>query len=81
VQAAIVKSNAPLPSDCRIDLRIGIHMGDIVVEVGDIFGDDVKVAARLEGLVESGRIWVSARVQQDAAGRLDLRFEDIGEQA
>jgi adenylate cyclase len=77
VQAAIAKSNAPLPSD----RRIGINMGDIVVEDGDIFGDDVNVAARLEGLAESGGICVSARVQEDTAGRLDLRFEDIGEQA
>jgi adenylate cyclase len=80
-QAAMAESNAPLPPDRRIDLRIGIHQGDIVVEDGDIFGDGVNVAARLEGLAEPGGICVSARVQEDAAGRLDLSFEDMGEQA
>ncbi len=81
LQAALAKGNATLPPDCRIEFRIGINMGDIVVEDGDIFGDGVNVAARLEGLAEPGGICVSARVQEDAAGRLDLGFEDMGEQA
>ena len=80
IQAAMAESNAPLPADKRIDLRIGINMGDIVVEDGDIFGDGVNVAARLEALAEPGGICVAARVQEDAAGKLDLVFEDIGEQ-
>ena len=66
--------------DNRIEFRIGINVGDIVVEDGDIFGDGVNVAARLEGLAEPGGICVAARVQEDAAGKLDLAFEDIGEQ-
>jgi len=65
----------------RIEFRIGINVGDIVVEDGDIFGDGVNVAARLEGLAQPGGICVSARVQEDAAGKLDLAFEDLGEQA
>jgi adenylate cyclase len=81
VQAAMGESNAPLPPDRRIAFRVGINVGDIVVEDGDIFGDGVNVAARLEGLAEPGGICVSARVQEDAAGRLDLAFEDMGEQA
>ena len=64
----------------RIEFRIGVHQGDVVVEDGDIFGDGVNVAARLEGLAEPGGICVSARVQEDAAGRLDLAFDDLGEQ-
>jgi adenylate cyclase len=81
VQTALADSNAPIPPDRRIEFRLGIHQGDIVVEDGDIFGDGVNVAARLEGLAEPGGICISARVQEDAAGRLDLAFEDIGEQA
>ena len=80
LQTAMAESNGPLPPDRRIDFRIGIHQGDIVVEDSDIFGDGVNVAARLEGLAEPGGICVSARVSEDAAGRLDLAFEDIGEQ-
>src|SRR5882724_4028735 len=81
MQAAMAQGNAPIPPDRRIEFRIGIHQGDIVVEDSDIFGDGVNVAARLEGLAEPGGICVSSRVQEDAAGRLDLAFEDIGEQA
>jgi adenylate cyclase len=80
VQREMAGRNAGVPPDNRIELRIGINMGDIVVEDGDIFGDGVNVAARLEGLAEPGSICVSARVQEDAAGRLDLSFEDMGEQ-
>ena len=81
MQAALAESNAPLPQERRIAFRIGINVGDIVVEDGDIFGDGVNVAARLEGLAEPGGICVAARVREDAAGRLDLAFEDMGEQA
>jgi adenylate cyclase len=81
LQVALAECNAAWPPNRRIEFRIGINMGDIVVERGDIFGDGVNVAARLEGLAEPGGICVSARVQEDAAGRLDLAFEDIGEQA
>jgi adenylate cyclase len=81
VQAGIAQRNATVPDDKRIELRIGINVGDIVVEDGDIFGDGVNVAARLEALAEPGGICVSARVQEDAIGKLDLTFEDMGEQA
>ena len=81
MQTALAKSNDPIPPDQRIEFRIGINVGDIVVEDGDIFGDGVNIAARLEGLAEPGGICVSARVREDAAGKLDLAFEDIGEQA
>jgi TolB-like protein len=80
LQAGMAERNTAMPADDRIDFRIGVHQGDVVVEDGDIFGDGVNVAARLEGLAEPGGICVSARVQEDAAGKLDLPFEDIGEQ-
>jgi adenylate cyclase len=79
VQAGMAERNATVPADRRTEFRIGINVGDIVVEDGDIFGDGVNVAARLEGLAEPGGICVSARVQEDAAGKLDLAFEDLGE--
>jgi len=72
VQRNMAERNANVPPDRRIEYRIGIHQGDIVVEDGDIFGDGVNVAARLEGLAEPGGICVSARVQEDAAGKLEL---------
>jgi adenylate cyclase len=81
MQAGMTERNTSVPADKRIEFRLGINMGDIVVEDGDIFGDGVNVAARLEALAEPGGICVSARVQEDAAGKLDLTFEDLGEQA
>src|SRR5260370_36211153 len=80
MQASIADRNAAIAADNRIEFRIGVNVGDILVEEGDIFGDGVNVAARLESLAEPGGICVSARVQEDAAGRLDLAFEDMGEQ-
>jgi adenylate cyclase len=80
VQAGMAQRSAPTSADKRIEFRIGINMGDIVFEDGDIFGDGVNVTARLEGLAEPGGICVSARVQEDAAGKLDLAFEDLGDQ-
>jgi len=79
-QHGMDERNAAAPGGNRIKFRIGVHQGDIVVEDDDIFGDGVNVAARLEGLAEPGGICVSVRVQEDVAGRLDLIFEDIGEQ-
>jgi adenylate cyclase len=80
VQREIADHGGGGPADRRIEFRIGIHQGDVVVEEGDIFGDGVNVAARLEALADPGGICVSARVQEDAAGRLDLAFTDLGEQ-
>jgi adenylate cyclase len=78
-QRRMAEPNTFAPTDNRIEFRIGVHQRDIVAEDADIFGDGVNVAARLEGLAEPGGICVSARVQEDAAGRLDLTFDDLGE--
>jgi adenylate cyclase len=80
VQAGMAERNATALPDKRIEFRLGLNVGDIVVEDGDIFGDGVNVAARLEGMAEPGGICVSARVQEDAAGKLNLSFIDLGEQ-
>jgi len=80
VQREMAGRHTGVSPDNRVEFRIGINVGDIVVEDGDIFGDGVNVAARLEALAEPGGICVSARVQEDAAGRLDIAFEDIGDQ-
>ena len=80
IQVQMAERNAVLTPESRIDFRIGVHQGDIVVEDGDIFGDGVNIAARLEGLAEPGGICVSGRVQRDAVGKLDLAFRDLGQQ-
>src|SRR5438552_14508325 len=81
VQQAMAERNGRTQVANRVEFRIGINVGDVVVEDRDIFGDGVNVAARLEGLAEPGGICVSARVQEDVAGRLNLRFDDLGEQS
>jgi len=78
-QRSMAEHSGSAPNN-RIEFRVGINVGDVVVEDGDIFGDGVNVAARLEALADPGGICVSARVQEDAAGRLDLIFDDLGEQ-
>src|SRR5438552_7467799 len=80
VQREIGQRNSDVGQAKRIEFRIGVHQGDVVVEDADIFGDGVNVAARLEGLGDPGGICVSARVQEDAVGKLDLSFDDLGEQ-
>jgi adenylate cyclase len=79
VQREMTRRNAEIAPDRRIEFRIGIHVGDIVSEQDDIFGDGVNIAARLEALAEPGGICVSARVQEDAEGRLDATFVDDGQ--
>jgi adenylate cyclase len=79
-QRAMAERNAPLPSPQRLDFRIGIHDGDVVVENGDVFGDVVVLAARLQSMAPPGGLCVSARVREDVAGRVELVFDDAGEQ-
>jgi class 3 adenylate cyclase len=81
MQAMVAERNAPIAPEKRIEYRIGIHQGDVVAEGDDLMGEVVNIAARLEGIADAGGICVSARIQEDAAGRLDVSFEDIGEPA
>ncbi|MGB7855530.1 MAG: adenylate/guanylate cyclase domain-containing protein [Pseudolabrys sp.] len=80
VQRAMGERNAGLPHEKRIEFRMGINAGDIIIDGTDIWGDGVNVAARLETLAEPGGICVSSRVQEDVHGGLEIAFEDIGEQ-
>jgi TolB-like protein/class 3 adenylate cyclase len=80
VQRAMVERNVTVPQEKRIEFRVGISVGDIIIDGGDIFGNGVNVAARLEGLAEPGGICVSGRVQEDTKDKLDVTFEDAGEQ-
>ncbi|WP_160009239.1 adenylate/guanylate cyclase domain-containing protein [Rhizobium sp. 18055] len=81
IQRGIVRANEGVAEDRRIRFRIGVNLGDVIVEGGDIFGDGVNVAARLEAIAAPGGIAVSSSVRDHVGTRLDLRFEDRGRQA
>ena len=81
VQRGMAERNADAPAEERIEFRIGINLGDVIVEEHDIFGDGVNVAARLEALAEPGGICVSRVVRDQVRDRLDCAFEDLGEQS
>src|SRR5208282_2983121 len=80
VQRAMTERNIDVPADNRIEFRIGINIGDIIVDKGDIFGDGVNVAARLEALAEPGGICVSRVVRDQIRDKLPYPFEDKGDQ-
>ena len=67
------------PREERIEFRMGINVGDIIIDRGDMWGDGVNVAARLEALATPGGICISGRVHEDVQGKLSLAFEDMGE--
>lgn len=79
VQRGMAARNASVPEPQRLVFRLGINAGDTMIDGEDIYGDGVNIAARLETMAEPGGICVSARVQEDTSGRLDLGFEDLGE--
>lgn len=79
IQRGMRERNENVPPDRRIEFRIGVNLGDVIVQNGDIFGDGVNVAARLEGIAAPGSIAVSGSVREHVGSRLDLAFEDLGE--
>jgi adenylate cyclase len=81
IQREIAIANRPLDENRRLRFRIGINVGDVMVKDGDIFGDGVNIAARLEGLAEPGGICISRGVRDHIRHKLPHRFEDLGEQA
>src|SRR5947199_3397961 len=80
IQRRMARRNADVSPARWIQFRIGINLGDVIVEDGDIFGDGVNVAARLQELAAAGGICVSAAVRDQVGDRLDVAFEDLGEQ-
>jgi adenylate cyclase len=80
IQRGMVQRNAEVPPATRIEFRMGISVGDIIIDGSSIHGDGVNVAARLEALAEPGGICISDRVQEDVHGRLDIAFRAAGEQ-
>jgi adenylate cyclase len=81
LQRLMTKRNADVPGERRMDLRIGVHLGDVLVEGDDIIGDGVNIAARLEGIAEPGGICISEDAFRQVRGKLDAEFDDIGEQS
>ena len=81
VQQAMINLSAGATPDFRIEFRIGIHVGDIIIDDDDIFGDGVNIAARLEGIAEPGGVCISDDAYRQIRGKIDLAFEDIGQQA
>jgi adenylate cyclase len=81
IQEGLRKQNAEALPSQRIDVRIGVHQGDVVVEGSDLLGDGVNIAGRLEALAEPGGICISARVYEDAAGKIALQAQDMGDQS
>lgn len=79
VQCAMAKRNAGIADGERLDFRIGINAGDVIDEAGDLLGDGVNVAARIESLAPPGGISVHRNVRNQVLGKLDLDFEDLGE--
>jgi len=72
IQRGVAGQNIDVPQDKRIELRIGIHIGDIIIDDNDIFGDGVNIAARLEGIAEPGGVCISDDAQRQIRGKIDI---------
>jgi class 3 adenylate cyclase len=81
IQDALKTRNASLPESRRMQFRIGVHLGDVMIKGDDLLGDGVNVAARLQAMAEPGGICISASIFDQIEGKLSLRFHDIGEQS
>jgi adenylate cyclase len=80
VQQAMLERNAEFPADNRIELRIGINLGDVIADDGDLYGDGVNIAARIEALADAGGVLISGTAYEQVRDRLPFGFEDRGEQ-
>jgi adenylate cyclase len=79
IQQDLALRNTGIPEDRRVVFRMGVNLGDVVIDGDDIQGDGVNVASRLEGIAEPGGIWLSGSVYEQVRDRLELQFEDLGE--
>ncbi len=79
IQRAMAERNKGVPGDRRIEFRIGINLGDIIIDGDDIYGDGVNIAARLEGLAEPGGICISGAAYEQLKAKVDVGYEDLGE--
>jgi len=79
IQCAMSERSAAIPEDRRIDFRIGINVGDIIIDEGDVYGDGVNIAARLEGIADRGGICISDDTFRQVRDKIDVGFEDVGE--
>ncbi len=79
IQRAMAERNADVPDDRRIEFRIGINVGDIIIDEGDIYGDGVNIAARVETLASPGAICLSENAYQQVKGKLTLEVSDMGD--
>jgi len=81
LQTAMTGRNVGVVAERRIEFRIGVNVGDVIIDGDDIYGDGVNIAARLEALAEPGGVCISARVHEDVVGKVETHFHDLGEQA
>jgi TolB-like protein/class 3 adenylate cyclase len=80
IQRGMAEQNTGVPQELRIKFRIGIHVGDIIIDENDIFGDGVNIAARLEGIAQSGGVCISDDAHRQIRGKVDIVFDDMGPQ-
>jgi adenylate cyclase len=80
IQSRMAERNAAIAPGHRMQFRVGINIGDVVYDEARIYGDGINIAARLEGIAEPGGICISSKVYEEISGRIDLAYQDIGEQ-
>ena len=80
VQRAMAAQNADIPQEVGIEFRVGIHVGDIIIDDNDIFGDGVNISARLEGIAEPGGVCISHDAYRQIRGKVEIGWDDLGPQ-